>query len=328
MNPTPAAPPEQSNTITVVIDRSSTQTKNTSPSISPTTSKTKIIKSSPIITKETKVSLSLIIPNEEERNPHQGDAVAEEEGEIDNRLGDAENRVTDIDCKLETGEDIDTTDSSYVSNYAEKKKNKRSNSLVDTLMQFAPASSPKGGMGDDPPLGIKSTLTSSPKQPKQPKPSQVVPSSIVDSPKIDESRSIGANSAVFTDSINSTSKKSILAGRRSILRRKSSRLPTFSLEKYLENQKFDAKTRSSLITKFNGKQTYVDIDTKDLNLAQNYFHLLDTKQLKVKKLKLDVVSPELVANSISHGGGDEDILVTSSLEVPSDMLSVVAFYWK
>jgi hypothetical protein len=64
-------------------------------------------------------SSNLMIPDPDEDEDDE-DAAAE----LLNRLGDADDRVIDIDCLLETGEDKDETNHAYVSNYVTVKRQK------------------------------------------------------------------------------------------------------------------------------------------------------------------------------------------------------------
>ena len=58
--------------------------------------------------------------------PSVQDEVVEEENEdFDDRMGDAEDRVMDIQCILETGKDVDTADYGYTSNVVTVKKKKK-----------------------------------------------------------------------------------------------------------------------------------------------------------------------------------------------------------
>ncbi len=52
------------------------------------------------------------------------DEEDQEEVEMDNRIGDAEDRVNDIDYLITTGMDIDYEDTSYVTQYVQVKKKK------------------------------------------------------------------------------------------------------------------------------------------------------------------------------------------------------------
>jgi hypothetical protein len=66
-------------------------------------------------------SSNLMIPDpDEDEDEDDEDAAAE----LLNRLGDADDRVIDIDCLLETGEDKDETNHAYVSNYVTVKRQK------------------------------------------------------------------------------------------------------------------------------------------------------------------------------------------------------------
>ena len=51
--------------------------------------------------------------------------ILEEAEEFDNRIGDAEDRVVDVQMLLETGHDVDEVDETYVTAYVTVKKKKR-----------------------------------------------------------------------------------------------------------------------------------------------------------------------------------------------------------
>ena len=63
----------------------------------------------------------------------QDDVVEEESEGFDDRMGDAEDRVLDIEMILETGKDVDTTDLSYVSNYQKTKGEKKKKKFIHSI---------------------------------------------------------------------------------------------------------------------------------------------------------------------------------------------------
>ena len=153
---------------------------------------------------------------------------------------------------------------------------------------------------DLPPLSTKLS--------KQPKPSQVAPIKLDSSTNNNDtqSRSKGANSADL--SIDPLQPKR---------QHGSFQAPPFSPERLeqefkqrLENDTFDAATRTSLAGELKMLQTYANEEDKDLKVALDLFHKYDTKQLKVKELDLNYLSPHLTDSSILHGGENGDVLVT------------------
>jgi hypothetical protein len=64
------------------------------------------------------------------------DEYHDDDAEADDRIGDAEERVLDIEHGLEVGDDIDVTDASYKTNYAVVKKKKTLSGFIKKLWCF------------------------------------------------------------------------------------------------------------------------------------------------------------------------------------------------
>ena len=133
----------------------------------------------------------------------------------------------------------------------------------------------------------------------------------------DQTRYKGANSADLSPAPQQ------LGGRTSLLGRRCSWQSTE--QKRLANLEFDTATRASMKHEFLKPQAYNDAEDKDIGVALDLFTLFDTKALNVKELNLDYVSPELMDSYIAYGKNG-DVLVTSTLEVNADPLTVIAYY--